>query len=226
MISGRIYRGITMATLAAFACAPFCAQGAGFYLDAGVGYSSTNGIDQQELDDMMIEVGEDTFDSFTLNDSSVDKSDIGFSLALGYRVSENFAVEAAYLKLGKAGYEADVTVDDGGGPVNLDMGFNFKSSGPALSLVGIWPVGQALSLDARAGAYFAKTKASVFASAGGNSESESLDVEDDTSLLLGFGATWALSEKVGLRLGYSRFEKAVAGNADVSTVSLGVRFSF
>jgi OOP family OmpA-OmpF porin len=226
MISGRIHRGLAMATLAAFACLPLGAQGAGFYFDAAVGHSSTNGIDQQELDDLMIEVGEDAFNSFTLNDSSVDKTDIGFSLALGYRISENFAVEAAYLKLGKAGYEADVTVDDGGGPIDLDMGFNFKSSGPALSLVGIWPVGQALSLDARAGAYFAKTKGSVFATDGSNSESEALDVEDDTSLLLGFGATWSLTEKLGLRLGYTRLEKAVAGEEDASTVSLGVRFSF
>src|SRR5688500_2568378 len=70
MISGRIHRGLAMATLAAFACLPLGAQAAGVYVDAAIGQSSINGIDQQELDALMIEVGEDAFDSFTLNDSS------------------------------------------------------------------------------------------------------------------------------------------------------------
>jgi opacity protein-like surface antigen len=226
MIS-RTKRNAIAGTALALACSPFCAQGAGFYVDAGVGFSSIGGFNQQELDAAMTEVGEDTFDSFTLNDSRVDKSDMGFSLALGYQVTQNIAVEAAYLQVGKTSYEADATVADGGNPpADLTMGFNFKTSGPAVSLVGSWPVGERLSLDARAGAYFSKTKATVFASGGGESESESLGSEKDTSLLLGMGATWSLTDRLGLRLGYTRLDKAVAGEGDASTFSLGARLSF
>jgi opacity protein-like surface antigen len=211
----------------AIAFAPLCAQGAGFYVDAGVGSASIGGFDQQELDALMIAVGEDTFDSFDLNDSSVDKTDISFSLALGYRFTQHLAVEAAYIQLGKAGYEADVTVADGGDPpVDLTMGFGFKTSGPAVSLVGILPVGESLELDARAGAYFAKTKVRVFVTDGTTTESDSLGSEEETSILLGVGATWSLTEKLGVRVGYTRLDKAVAGEGDADVFSLAARFSF
>src|SRR5687767_5055683 len=101
MISRTTRSAIAAATLAARGCAPFCAQGAGFYLDAGAGFSSIGGFSQGEFDDLMVAVGEDTFNSFTLNDSSLDKSDIGFSVAVGYKFSPNFGVEAAYLQLGE-----------------------------------------------------------------------------------------------------------------------------
>jgi OOP family OmpA-OmpF porin len=218
---------IARAALAAMACAPLCAQGAGFYVDAGVGSVSVGGIDQQELDAELVELGEESFDSFDLNDSSVDKTDIGFSVALGYRFTQHVAVEAAYIQLGKASYEADVTVADGGSPpTDFTMGFGFKSSGPAVSLVGILPVGESLALEARAGAYFAKTKATVSVTDGTTTESDSAGSEDDTSMLLGVGATWALTEKVGLRLGYTRLDKAFEGEGDADLFSLGARLSF
>jgi uncharacterized protein (DUF934 family) len=68
-------------------------------------------LDQQldHVGEGLAEARQDAVDTFTINDSSVDKSDIGFSLALGYKFTPNFAVEAAYLQLGKARYEADVT---------------------------------------------------------------------------------------------------------------------
>jgi OOP family OmpA-OmpF porin len=227
MTSGKKRNNITGATLVALACAPLCAQGAGFYVDAGVGSASVGGFDKQELDGLIVEVGEDTFDSFDLNDSSVDKTDISFSLALGYRFTQHVALEAAYFQLGKARYEADVTVADGGNPpVDITMGFGFKTSGPAVSLVGILPVGASLELDARAGAYFAKTKVRVFATDGTTSESDSLGSEENTSTLLGIGATWSLTEKLGVRLGYTRLDEAVAGEGDADVFSLAARLSF
>lgn len=202
------------------------ANAAGFYMEGGVMQSSFGGVNQDELDDLMIEVGEDTFDSFVLNDSSLDKKDMGYGFAVGYQFSANFAVEAAYVQLGEAGYAADVTVDDGGGPVDLTTGFDFKATGPAVSLVGIWPLNDSFALDARAGAYFSKTKVTVFASDGVETESESMGSENDTSILLGVGATWSFTPNVGLRLGFTRFDKALAGEGDANSLSLGLRVSF
>jgi opacity protein-like surface antigen len=205
---------------------PLGAHAAGFYLDGSVIQSSFGGVSQSELDAAMVEVGTETFASFTLNDSSLDKKDMGFAFAVGYQFTPNVAVEAAYVQLGEVGYEADVTVDDGGGPVDLTTGFDFKSSGPAVTLVGIWPVGPSFSLDARAGAYFSKTKVSVFASDGVSSQSDSLGSEEDTSLLLGVGATWSMTPNLGLRFGYTRINKALAGEGDADSLSLGLRISF
>jgi OmpA-OmpF porin, OOP family len=217
---------LRIAGMALAALAPLCAHSAGFYAEAGAGSSSVGGLDKDALDELMTQVGEDVFDTFTLNDSSVDKSDIGFSLAVGYKFTANLAVEAAYLQLGKARYEADVTASSGGPAVDLTTGLDFKTSGPAVSLVGIWPVGERLSLEARAGAFFAKTKASVFATDGTTSDSDSLGSEKETSLLVGVGALWSLTDKLGLRLGYTRLDKAMGGEGDANTLSLGIRVSF
>lgn len=214
------------AAMAAVACVPIGAQAAGFYIEPAIGYSSIGGVSKSELDDSMIEVGEEVFEDFTLNDSSLDKNDTGFSLTVGYQFTPNLAVEAAYFDLGKGKYKADATISDGGETADLTMGFNYKSRGPALALVGVWPLNEAVSLDARAGAYFAKTKVSVFATDGATSESESLGSEDSTSLLLGVGATWLLTERMGLRLGFTRLNNAVADEGDVNRLSLGLRFTF
>lgn len=206
--------------------APHGALAAGFYMDASISQSSVGGVSQSELDAAMVGVGEETFDSFVLNDSSLDKTDTGYSFAVGYQFTPYVAVEAAFVQLGKVSYEADVAVDQGGGPLDLTTGFNFKSSGPALSVAGTWPVGPSLTLDARAGAFFARTKVSVFASDGATTETDSLGSEKDTSLLLGVGASWALTPNLALRLGYARFDKAVAGEGDAGNLSLGIRLLF
>jgi OOP family OmpA-OmpF porin len=208
------------------AAAPHGALAAGFYMDASISRSGVKGVSQSELDAAMIEVGEESFDSFVLDDSSIDRSNTGYSFAVGYQFTPHVAIEAAFVQLGKVGYVADVTVDQGGGPVELTAGFDFKSSGPALSVAGTWPVGASLALDARAGAYFARTKVSVFASDGATTQTDSLGSEEDTSLLLGVGATWTLTGNLALRLGYTRFEKAVAGEGDAGNLSLGIRVLF
>jgi hypothetical protein len=212
--------------LVAGSMAAMSAQAAGFYMEGGIMQSSFSGVSQSELDAAMIEVGEDTFASFTLNDSSLDKSDMGFAFSLGYQFTPHLAVEAAYVQLGKSRYEADVTVDDGGGSVDLTTGFDFKSSGPAVALVGTWPLNESISLDARAGAYFSRTRVTVFASDGTSTESESMGSEKDTSVLLGVGATWAMLPNLGLRLGYTRFDQALAGEGDAGSLSLGLRVTF
>jgi hypothetical protein len=58
--------GMALAALAA----PLCAHSAGFYAEAGAGSSSVGGLDKDALDELMTQVGEDVFDTFTLNDPS------------------------------------------------------------------------------------------------------------------------------------------------------------
>src|SRR5690606_10031185 len=106
-------------------------------------------------------------------ESGLDKSDLGFEIALGYQLLPYLAVEAAYIDLGKAAYEAEGTVDDGTGAVEASTDLTLGAKGPALSLVGAWPIRETLSLDARAGAFFGKSTLEVELELDGESGSDS-----------------------------------------------------
>lgn len=166
-------------------------------------------------------VGLDVIDAV----SEFDNSSFGLGFTFGYQFTANWAVEGTYLRLGKARYDATGTLSDGVDQFDLDMGLDMGSSGLAVAMVGSWPLGWAFTLDARAGAYFAKTKFTLSVSDGTSSDSLS-DSNTDVAVLLGVGATWSLSDAVGLRLGYNLLKDALGGERDVSQVFLGLRYSY
>src|SRR5690606_21199826 len=138
----------------------------GFYMAGTIGQSSTDvgGEEQAFMDELVVA----TWESFGFNvlegESDLDKSDIGFELAVGYQASPYFAVEAAYIDLGKAKYEAEGIVDNGGGPMDASSDLTSDAKGPALSLLGMLPVSDRFSLDARVGAMLGKSKVKFTAS--------------------------------------------------------------
>jgi opacity protein-like surface antigen len=163
---------------------------------------------------------------FDVEESSLDKSNAGFSLAVGYQITQNIAVEAAYLDLGRVSFDASGTVDGGEGAVSeFAIGAGFKSKGPSLSVVGSWPINEMFSIDGRIGAYKGKTKGDLSVSVDAEGEEGVVASDKNTSMLLGVGATWSLTETIGVRLGYTRIQDAVA-ERDVDRFALGLRFSF
>ncbi len=199
----------------------------GFYVAGSVGQSSSDlkQSDQDDLDDLTLlawnQAGLDLVDG----DSDLDKSDMGFELALGYQFTPNVAVEAAWFDLGDATYEATGTLTDGVDLFDAVTEIAIGVSGPALSLVGSWPLGEAFAVDARAGALFGQSKARITVGLDGISQSES-DSDGKTSVLYGVGVSWMFSPAVSLRLGYTRFDKAVLDEVDVRRVSLGLKYAF
>lgn len=201
--------GVAGAVLLALgmASAPAAAATPGFYVAADLA-NSTYDVNRSDLDE-----------DFETVQSSLDKTGLGYSFAVGYQFSPFFAVEAAYADLGKAKYSA--SVDDGEDA--FDLTATFKVGGPALSLVGSWPLTDTFSLDARAGALFGKTKLTGRIDGVPGSFSES---ENDTSLLFGVGGTYSFSDTLGIRLGYTILKDALAGEENVNQFSVGLKYSF
>ncbi|MFO7326136.1 MAG: outer membrane beta-barrel protein [Pseudomonadota bacterium] len=202
----------------------------GFYMAGTIGQSSTDvgGEEQAFMDELVVA----TWESFGFNvldgESDLDKSDIGFELAVGYQASPYFAVEAAYIDLGKAKYEAEGIVDNGGGPMDASSDLTSDAKGPALSLLGMLPVSDRFSLDARVGAMLGKSKVKFTASLQGESASES-DSESGTTIFFGVGFTWLINERVGIRVGYTKFSdvrSALGDEFDVDRIAAGLKVSF
>jgi OmpA-OmpF porin, OOP family len=156
--------------------------------------------------------------------SSYDKQAIGAGLVAGYRFSPFIAVEASYLALGKAKYHASGTATDGSGD-EVDVGLGIEASGPAIALVGSWPISDAFSLDARGGVFFSSTKVTFSLAIDGESASGSSS-ESDTAVLLGVGGTWSFRPGMALRFGVTFFKDALAGEDDVAQASAGFQYTF
>lgn len=162
--------------------------------------------------------------------SSLDRSDIGFSLSAGFRFSQYLAIEAAYLDLGRYTYE----VEDEEGTVGLSFG----SRGPALSVIGALPINDMWSLEARVGAFLGKSKLRGWAVLTFEPE-EGFELEgeggSDASLLLGAGVVATFGGNWAVRLGYDYIDEAAAIpatedgpgiNSSAGRVSLGIRYRF
>lgn len=164
-------------------------------------------------------------------DSWLDKRDRGFSLAVGLRMSRNWAIEASYLDLGRSSY----LIEDDTGTATLGFG----SRGIAVSLLGVWPINDFLALDGRAGLYLSNANFHGWFSANFNlldGDLEYLEGEGggDPGLLLGVGVVASLGDYWSLRLGYDRINgnalairNTAAGaslESNAGRVSLGFRY--
>ena len=104
--------------------------------------SESEGLDQNELDTDLIDVG------FDLQSSALDDSDTGFGATLGYQVNENFAAELSYVDLGEVSYQA---TNGHANPANESAALETSAAGPVFSLLGILPVGERFEVYGRAG---------------------------------------------------------------------------
>ncbi len=209
------------------ASAAASAAGPGFYVAGTFGQSTADisSSDKNALDQTLIATWGDLGYDVVSGRSDLDKKSSGYELAVGYQFSPYLAVEAAYIDLGEAKYEFDGRLDDGTGPVDSDADIDVGVKGPALSLVGIWPVNEKISLDARAGALFGKSRAKIELEIDDVSEWTS-EKDSKTSLLFGMGASWAYTEQLSFRIGYTHFADAVFDEYSVGRFSLGVKFAF
>jgi opacity protein-like surface antigen len=219
-IAGAVALALLVAAMPAAAAGP---EGRGFYMTGDVSMNKAD-VKQSQFDAVVLGTFEDFGFDVTAGSSEFDDSDLGFSIGLGYSFNQYIAVEAAYLDLGDTTYSAVGTLDDGESQFDVNLHAKIGSSGPAVALVGSLPVSHAWTLDARAGAYFAKSKITVELSDATGSAADS-GSDDDTGVLLGVGATWSFSPKWALRAGYTHISNAV-GSSDVDQLSVGVKLKF
>jgi OOP family OmpA-OmpF porin len=218
---------VLAAVAAVLAAQPAFAEKTGFYVGADVGQMSAD-IEKSAIDDLLLGALADE-GIFVDGSSKLDDSDTTFAVTAGYRFLPYLAVEAQYLDLGEASYEAsgDFYMDDffvGEGNVDASI----DSSGFGLSVLGILPI-EAWELYARVGMYFGDTELKVGATIEGVSDSAS-DSKSEEELFYGIGAGYTFNDTWNVRLEYSVFQdigdEELTGEADVDRLVLGLNYRF
>jgi OOP family OmpA-OmpF porin len=146
-----------------------------------------------------------------LTSGRVDTSDTGFKLFGGYELNRNFALEVAYVDLGKASYSGFAGPD----PVT---GGKVEVTGLNLSAVGSWPLAGNVDVFGKIGFFSWEDKASDVTAG-----SPFSDKIDGTDLTYGFGASFHITRNVSARVEWERF-RVDETNADLFSVGALIRF--
>jgi opacity protein-like surface antigen len=128
--------------------------------------------------------------------------------------------------MGTVHYQSMGPVSDIGGTYQSETFLSAKSKGPVLSGVAIWPMGDHISLDARGGAFFGKTRLRASAYIDGFYLGDASEKDNSTTFVLGAGVNWAMSPGMAIRAGYSRISKAMVSEYDVGSWMLGLKYAW
>ncbi len=232
----KIFQVHSVSRASAIAVTVLCAGSAsaatpGFYMAGTFGQSSAN-LDEFGSTRLMVPITRAWSDNtgyniLTWSNEQTDKRDQGFGIAVGYQFSPHFALEAAYIDLGKITHDVPMSVStDGSSFSDASSKLTVGRRGPALSLVGIWPVTSVFWLDARAGAFHGKSIAKVTFGLEGESPSQEKYTDSRDSIFIGAGVNLAIGSKASIRLGYTHFSEDRMLHSQVGDISLGVRVAF
>jgi OmpA-like transmembrane domain len=162
-------------------------------------------------------------------ESSLDDTDMGYGLQVGYRFNRYVAAEVGYVNLGEGLYEANMTVTDGIEVAPVEVSARVVSSGPTAAVLGILPLGERFDVHAKAGLLFADTRfrsrvrdvafdANVLHDESRSSEAETF---------VGVGGTWNINDSYSVRFEYQRYLDLGSddtGEGAVDMVGLSVVF--
>ncbi len=207
------------------------ADDGGFYVGGTVGRVITT-YSHNDLDAQIDAAFGGSDGGFTLNSTEYRKSHFAWSGNIGYMFSPNLGIEASYFNLGSLNYSAAGSLAssnpaNAASEVNVDV--TLKSSGPALAVVGVLPMSNIWSVNARLGAYEGKTKTS-FVSTVDTDTTSGQESDKSTSVLGGVGATVAVTNFLLLRVDYLRIQRLKDNlferTFNVNLVTAGVEFAF
>ena len=131
--------------------------------------------------------------------------DPGFEGRLGYQVNESFAIEGAYIDLGRLNFEE---ISDSGGFIDANA--------YAVSLVATYPFGflPVLNLNVRTGYLWWESEADLITIAG------PLQVEDDGSeFIYATGLSYQINENFELKADYNN-------SSNFKWISVGLNYRF
>lgn len=153
--------------------------------------------------------------------SSDDGKSNQWRLQGGYQFNPNFAVEAGYIDLGKAKYNATYA----GGNASGEL----KAGGFDLAVLGILPIMDDLSILGKAGIIDAKAKSSLSANAPATSASGN-DSTNEVLPLFGIGASYKVSQAVDVRVDLDHVsgigKSGKTGEMNSTMLSLGAAYHF
>jgi len=204
------------------------AQQLGFYVGGNYGLAEKD-AEKQPFDDFALAIYD--FVGFTAQQSTakLDPEDYGFGFVAGYRLLPNLAFEGGYMELGSVAYRSTATGAFSGGPSDLTLNVDSKTSGIALSALGILPVSYRFEVYARAGILFSTTDFNIYVTDGIDELRDSVS-ESSTDYLAGVGAGFGFAEVYTARLEFDRVFEAgsedAGGEGDVDMISLGFTVAF
>lgn len=138
----------------------------------------------------------------------------------GYKVTDNFAVEGGYYSLG----DSKETLKASEGTISSDG----SASGLGLSAVASLPVVDKLEVFGKAGLMKWQSEGTIVVTPTNSTTSQTASAEvDGTSLLLGVGASYKITDNLGVRGEYERFTRQDINeeDRDVGILSVGATFS-
>lgn len=189
-----------------------------WYVTGHVGQAEAKDESAHEVDADLIDLG------VTGLVSSLDDTDTGYKLQLGYMFTPYWGLEGGYVDLGNVNYNASFT-----GPVAGNATAEVEVYGWNIAAVGNLPISDAFALYGKLGVINAKVKIDIQATGAGESLSVS-DSDTGADPNWGFGAVYNVTDQVGVRLEWERFnslgDKEKTGEGDVDLLSLGVKFTF
>ena len=207
------------------------AETSGLYFGLTGGMATADLGSKSELDESFAEPVAEAlldagFDAVSV-ETSLDDSDIGWALYVGYRFNNYLAAEIGYVDLGEALYDADISVTTVGETFPVEASVRFTSAGPSAAVLGIFPVNERFDVHAKAGLYFADTRV----------RTRIRDVEFDENLFheeidsgeqeafFGVGGAWNINDSYSLRFEYQRFldvgdDESFESDVDLLAVSV------
>lgn len=211
-----------------FAAVPgaFAADEKGWYLGAGYGQSETD-IDEAKTSRSYATGG------YTSASTTADEKDTGWKLFGGYQFTRNWAVELAYVDLGKVSQDTSAT-SGAGTDKYRDEG---TSKGWSIAGVGTVMVSDSFGVFGKLGAFRwdVDTKCSFTPISGGGTgcAAPANRSASGTDLTYGLGLKYNLTKQTSLRVEWEQFKdvgnasttgSSGTGQADVSLISIGIQY--
>jgi OOP family OmpA-OmpF porin len=136
--------------------------------------------------------------------STFEDSDTSLALFAGYHFNPYIAVEASYMDLGTAEYQAELIVSfqQPLGTIMIPLAVDVDSTGFTLAALGSLPIGSGFDLHGRLGVLFAETDVSRRIGSQGRDQ----DTFDSTGALYGIGAGFNFAEHWSLSLDWTRYD--------------------
>ncbi|HEX7115748.1 MAG TPA: outer membrane beta-barrel protein [Steroidobacter sp.] len=205
----------------------------GFYFGLSGGPVSVD-LSKSEFDDALVTVFEDAGFASVAVDSTLDDSDQGWGVQVGYRWNRYVAAEVGYVNLGEALYEAELQLEDPlGGTAIIATDNRFQTTGIVASVLGMLPLTERFDVHARLGVYFADTRVRTRAvSIEPDLPDTFMSVQtrsDSKDLFAGIGAAWNINDSYAVRLEWQRFldvgdDDDLGDETDVDFISLSILF--
>jgi OOP family OmpA-OmpF porin len=151
--------------------------------------------------------------------ASLDRGDTGFGINGGYRFNRNFAVEAAWERLGDFSYSSNTGTDTIDG--------KFKANALSLAGLGIYPLTPNWSVYGKAG--LARTSVDLEASSETGATAVSNQSHDGIGALVGAGVSYDFDGGIFTKVGWDHYAHVGDGSTGQSAVdlySLGVGMRF